>query len=361
MYIPANNYITPGLRVSFIHSLHNDKAYSIKNLRKIDERLARDYSQTQLYGGSFKSFWKKVSSIGKKVLNAPAQIASKVYPYMKKGIDFLAKNDTAQTLIKSIPKAGPIISEGVKQLSKITDTTDKIIESIRNKNPSIAVNEAKNLVTNVRDAVKDVSDKANISDEQKQKIKDNADKVYNALPSLIKSEGFEKVEKAAGYLPFLDAATMKITERTGKNGGVLKPKIRFTKPRIITQHADIFKKYKIPDYNPEVVGTVGGALFNKIKSKTMKKQDNEFKDEAEKEDFMKYHEKKNEERKASDEKRKGLQYMTNRYQQDYDEYMKNKNSGRAGRAGRVNLAGEDDDADAFIESVRNKMKVKKTK
>lgn len=344
MYIPANNYITPGLRVSFIHSLHNDKAYSIKNLRKIDERLARDYSQTQLYGGSFKSFWKKVSSIGKKVLNAPAQIASKVYPYMKKGIDFLAKNDTAQTLIKSIPKAGPIISEGVKQLSKITDTTDKIIESIRNKNPSIAVNEAKNLVTNVRDAVKDVSDKANISDEQKQKIKDNADKVYNALPSLIKSEGFEKVEKAAGYLPFLDSATMKITERTGKNGGALKPRIRFTKPRIITQHADIFKKYKIPDYNPEVVGTVGGALFSRVKPHGNFKDDTKHWAQEKALDDI--------ERKVKDGPG-----ATNP-----NALKKKESSGRAGRAGRVNLAGEeDDDADAFIESVRNKMKVKKTK
>lgn len=338
MYIPANNYITPGLRVSFIHSLHNDKAYSIKNLRKIDERLARDYSQTQLYGGSFKSFWKKVSSIGKKVLNAPAQIASKIYPYMKKGIDFLAKNDTAQTLIKSIPKAGPIISEGVKQLSKITDTTDKIIESIRNKNPGIAFNEAKNLVTNVRDAVKDVSDKANISDEQKQKIKDNTDKVYNALPSLIKSEGFEKVEKAAGYLPFLDAATMKVTERTSKKGGVLKPKIRFTKPRIITQHADIFKKYKFPEYNPEVVGTVGGALFKTYKGNSKAQKDSILSKESE----------VKEETKLPKSGRAG----------------KTAECGKlsSGRAGRVNLAGEeDDDADAFIESVRNKMKIKRTK
>lgn len=361
MYIPANNYITPGLRVSFIHSLHNDKSYSIKNLRKIDERLARDYSQTQLYGGSFKSFWKKVSNIGKKVLNAPSKIASKIYPFMKKGIDFLAKNDTAQDIIKSIPKAGPIISEGVKQLSKITDTTDKIIENIRNKNPSVAFNEAKNLVTNVRDAVKDVSDKANISDEQKQKIKDNTDKVYNALPSLIKSEGLEKVEKAAGYLPFLDSATMKITERTGKNGGALKPRIRFTKPRIITQHADIFKKHKIPDYNPEIIGTVGGVLFGKNNGKPRLS----FKDDAEKEDFMNYHKKKNEERKASDNEKmkQGMTFMTNRVQNDYDDYMKNKKSGRAGRAGRANLAGadDDDDADAFIESVRNKMKIKKTK
>ena len=334
MYIPANNYITPGLRVSFIHSLHNDKAYSIKNLRKIDERLARDYSQTQLYGGSFKSFWKKVSNIGKKVLNAPAQIASKIYPHMKKGIDFLAKNETAQSIINSIPQAGPIISEGVKQLSKITDTTDKIIENIKNKNPGVAFNEAKNLVTNVRDAVKDVSDKANISEEQKQKIKDNADKVYNALPSLIKTEGLEKVEKAAGYLPFLDSATMKITERTGKNGGVLKPKIRFTKPKIITQHADIFKKYKIPDYNPEVVGAVGGALFNKIKK---------GKDDAK--HLVK--------EKALDEVEDKLVKGpgATRYGR----------AGRAGRAGRVNLAGEEDDADAFIESVRNKMKIKKTK
>lgn len=355
MYIPANNYITPGLRVSFIHSLHNDKGYSIKNLRKIDERLARDYSQTQLYGGSFKSFWKKVGQIGKKVLNAPAQIASKIYPAMKKGIDFLAKNETAKNLISAIPKAGPIINEGIKHLSKITDVTDKIIENIRNKNPSVAVNEAKNLVTGIRDAVKDVTDKTTISEEQKKKIKDNADKVYNALPSVIKSEGLEKVQKAAGYLPFLDPATMKVMERTSKKGGVLKPKIRFTKPKIITEYKDVFKKFE--PYNPETVGVIGGKVFfdyikktgNKL-PKTIQGVDKDgyaISPEA----YINKLEKQGKHEEAEE--------VRKRQSKKYGPIMKEK----SGRAGRVALGGEEDsdDAEEFIQSIRNKMRVKKTK
>lgn len=372
MYIPANNYVSAGLRINYIHSLHNDKAYSIKRLRKIDERLARDYAQTQLYGGSLKSFWNKVKNIGRKVLQAPAQIASKIYPAMKKGVDFLAKNETAQNLIGAIPKVGPAIQEGVKQFSKLTDHVDKIIESIRNKNPSVSVKEAKDLISDVRNSVKEITDKTDISEEEKQRIKDNTDKVYNALPSVIKSEGYSAVKQAAGYLPFLDASTMKVMERTSKSGGALKPRIRFTKPKIITLHKDIFKKLNIPEYKPDVVGNVGGAVFRwkgmKIPftpiEKKPPKEGMKFKDDEEKAEFEEYHRKKEEERKPLDEKRRkqGLSYMTNRLENDYNAFKKEKSSGRSKLSGgRSSLGGEDSDADKFIASMRNKLKIKKTK
>ena len=336
MYIPANNYMTDGLRVNFIHSLHNDKGYDVKKLRKIDDRLARDYTQTQLYGGSLKSFWQKVKKIGKKVIQAPAQIASKIYPHMKKGIDFLAKNETASNIIKSIPKVGPAIDMGVKSLSKITDSVDNIIKSIREKNPSVAFNEAKNIVTDIKDTVKNVSDKVEMSDETRKKIKDNTDKVYNALPSLIKSEGLEKVQKAAGYLPFLDTATMKITERTGKSGGALKPRIRFTKPIMITRHPEFFKAWA--PYNPETVGALGGAVYGRrIKSK-------DSKESKESETCG---------RTALSGKESGRTTLSG------------KESGRAGKRKdspeSKESRKEDDNVDDFIKSIRSKISVKKHK
>ena len=107
---------------------------------------------------------------------------------------------------------------------------------------------------------------------KKQRINSNVDKIYNALPSVIKSEGLSAVQQAAGYLPYLDPSTMKVMERTSKSGGALKPRVRFTKPKIITLNKEIFKKLNFPEYKPDVVGNVGGAVY---RWKGMKKEVNE--------------------------------------------------------------------------------------
>ena len=101
----------------------------------------------------------------------------------------------------------------------------------------------------------------------KEKYHKNVDNLYNKLPSLVKSEGVEKVQKAAGYLPFIDGSTMTTTEREGKGGRALAPKIRFKKPLFVTKQRELFKKLGVPDYDAEVVGKVGGALF-KTKGKS---------------------------------------------------------------------------------------------
>ena len=102
--------------------------------------------------------------------------------------------------------------------------------------------------------------KDKIPEEDKKIIKNNVDKVLKHLPDLIKKEGVAKVDKAAGYLPFLDGSTMKTEEREGKGGRVLAPKIRFMKPLIINKHKDVFSK--LPAYDAKAVGEVGGALFS---------------------------------------------------------------------------------------------------
>ena len=350
--------MTQGLRISFIHSLNNDKGYSIKRLRKIDDRLARDYSQTQLYGGSLKSFWGKIKNIGKHVVNSAINTTKNMYKPVKWIIKNVNKSDAIKGMIEKVgntagpavgvPGLGTMIKTGIQSADKITDGIENVINNIKNKNPGLAIKDIKNLVTNVKDTVQDITQQSNLSDEQKKKVMDNTNKVYNALPNVIKEEGLEKVQKAAGYIPFLDTATMKITERTGKKGGVLKPRIRFTKPKIITDKKDVFKKYGWADYNPDTVGSVGGSVYSNIFKNTPK----------------------NFQARVGVDK-DGFAISPEGFKQKMEKQKKKDNeSGRTTLAGetkegcgRTTLAGEmsDNEADDFIKQMRAKLRVKKTK
>lgn len=259
MYISQINCKTQGLRKAFINSMTNDRHYNIKSLKKIDKDLARTYTNTKYYGGSLKSFFKKVGSFAKKVLNAPAKIASKIYPWMKKGIDKLDSNDAIKGLLTNIPIVGPAIPAAVHGLKNVTDSVDDLIKSIQEKNPGASVQQIKEIIRKITGTFNDVKDK--IPEEDRKIIKDNVDKVLKHLPDLIKKEGVAKVDKAAGYLPYLDKSTMKTEEREGKGGRILAPKIRFVKPLIINKHKDVFSK--LPAYDAKAIGEVGGTLFNK--------------------------------------------------------------------------------------------------
>lgn len=260
MYISQINCKTQGLRKAFINSMTNDRHYNIKSLKKLDKDLAKTYTNTKYYGGSLKSFWNKIKNFGKKVLNAPAKIASKIYPWMKKGIDALDKNETVKNLLTNVPIVGPAIPAVVHGLKDITDNVDVLIKNIQEKNPGASVQQIKEIIRKITGTFNEVKDK--IPEEDKKIIKDNVDKVLKHLPDLIKKEGVAKVDKAAGYLPYLDKSTMKNEERTGKGGRVLAPKIRFTKPAIINKYKDVFSK--LPAYDAKAVGEVGGALHTKF-------------------------------------------------------------------------------------------------
>lgn len=268
MYISQNNCKTQGLRKAYLNSMTNDRHYNIKQIRNIDKKLASKYTNTKYYGGGIKDWWKKVKDFGKRIFTAPAKIASAIYPAMKKVIDFAAENPTAQAVISSIPKVGPAIAEGIKGAKSITDIVNNVIKAIQEKNPGVSVQEAKKLVESIDQTVKNVVEKSDLSQEQKDKIEKTRDKIYKILPETIKSQGIEDVKKAAGYLPFLDISTMKTIERTGKGGRILAPKIRFVKPLFITKHKEFFKH--LPEYNAEKVGKVGGAVFGKILSQPKK-------------------------------------------------------------------------------------------
>lgn len=242
----------------------NERHYNIKALRKLDKKLASTFTNTKYYGGSWKDFWGKVKGFGKKVLS----VARKIYPYASKALKFVAKNPVAQAAISAIPKVGPVIAEALKGADNVKDIVEKVIQAIMNKNPQTTYQEAKKIVDTVKDVADNVIDKMP-EGADKDKYHKNVDNLYNKLPSLVKSEGADKVQKAAGYLPFLDGSTMTTTERQGKGGRVLAPKIRFKKPLFITKQKELFKKLGVPDYDAEIVGKVGGALYSKARNMTM--------------------------------------------------------------------------------------------
>ena len=158
-----------------------------------------------------------------------------------------------------INKVGEKISKGkVKDLGdKTIDAIDKVdlnnvmgkIEAIMKKNPTVTKQEAEKLIKQVEGPVKEIGQNENSTEE-----------IVEALPELIKSEGLEKVNASAGYLPYLKLSTVSSKERVGKGGKVLSPTIRVNKPQLILKYKDIFKKFGVPEWSPAKVGPVAGSL-----------------------------------------------------------------------------------------------------
>ena len=134
-------------------------------------------------------------------------------------------------------------------LNKVRDTISEKVKKIMEKNPTVSRTEAEKLVKQVEGPAKEIGQTENSTEE-----------VIDALPDLIKSEGLEKVNASAGYLPYLNLTTVSSKERVGKGGRVLAPTIRVTKPQLILKNKDIFKKFGIPEWSAAKVGPVAGAL-----------------------------------------------------------------------------------------------------
>ena len=355
MKIPQQNNCSMGLRKSYIYANKGTHHYNIKTLSKIDKNLARSYVNAKYYGGSLKSFWNRAKQFGKRILKSAYTTTKNMYKPVKWIIKGIAKNDTIKGLIKKgadalgatfgVPGLGNIVVKGITAANDITDTIENMIDSVMKKNPNMTKDEVKKLVEQAKETILDISQDANLTPEQKQKIKESISKIkpidyinklgekltkgkvkdlgdkldkvdlnkvqdkymklierirkvnpalnekevkgivdntietaekakekglpvddaqvkeiLDAMPEVIKEEGYAKVKEAAGYLPFIDRTTITRTERTGKGGKVLKPKIRVKKPMMISKHKDVFEG--LPAYKAETVGEVAGRIFN---------------------------------------------------------------------------------------------------
>jgi hypothetical protein len=279
MYIPQNCCKTQGLRKAYINSLTNDRHYSIKQIRNIDKNLARTYTNAKYYGGSLKSFWNKVKKFGKRVISSAVNTTRQMYKPAKWIINKLANSKTAESVINGIgnavgsavgvPGLGAIINTGLKSADTITDSIENIIKNIMDKNPSLTIQEIKNLINKVKTTTENVVNSTNISQEEKDKVKENVNKIYNKLPDVIKSEGIKKVDEAAGYLPVVDFSSLTEKELKGK-GGAIRREYRVIKPILIAKHKELFNG--LPAYKAASVGSVAGAIMKpKIASKPKEK------------------------------------------------------------------------------------------
>ena len=272
MYISRLSAKTQGLRKAFINAQENDRHYNIKSLRSIDKGLARKYTDAKYYGGSLKSFWEGAKKFGKRILNSAVETTKNMYKGPKMLIDAISKSDTAKNVISKVgnavgssfgvPTLGTMINTGISSASSITDMIENIIKNIKNKNPQLAVNDIKNVINKVKDTTEEITKQTNLKDEEKQKVLDNVKKIYDKLPDVIKSEGLNKVDKAAGYLPFVDVNTLKAVEKKtkSKTGGMIgKQAWKITKPIIIRHYKTIFDK--LPKYEPQVVADVAAGVY----------------------------------------------------------------------------------------------------
>lgn len=270
MYIQYCAY-QPGVQYLYSQSLRNTyRNYDIDELKSYSFDAARAYSRLQ-YGGSLGSFFNKIKDIGKRIINSAITTTTNMYKPVKWITEKIAKNDTVKGIVSKlgdavgtsvgIPGLGKVITTGITAADNITDGIENVIKGIKEKNPQVSVQEAKNLVNTVKNSVDSVVNSTNISDEEKNKILDRTNQIYNKLPDVIKASGYNKVKQAAGYLPFIDPSTLSETERTGKGGRILKPKIRVVKPRIIN---DLFKDGALKlneKYNPEVVAEITNGIY----------------------------------------------------------------------------------------------------
>lgn len=272
MYISRLSAKTQGLRKAFINAQENDRHYNIKSLRSIDKGLARKYTDAKYYGGSLKSFWEGAKKFGKRILNSAVETTKNMYKGPKMLINAIANSDTAKNVISKVgnavgssfgvPTLGTMINTGISSANSITDMIENIIKNIKNKNPQLAVNDIKNVINKVKDTTEEITKQTNLKDEEKQKVLDNVKKIYDKLPDVIKSEGLNKVDKAAGYLPFVDVNTLKAVEKKtkSKTGGMInKQAWKITKPVIIRHYKTIFDK--LPKYEPQVVADVAAGVY----------------------------------------------------------------------------------------------------
>lgn len=270
MYIGRLSAKTQGLRKAFINSQENDRHYNIKSLRTIDKDLARKYTDARYYGGSLKDFWNKAKKFGKRILNSAVETTKNMYKGPKMLISAIAKSDTAKKVIEGVgntvgkavgvPSLGTIINTGITSADNITDTIEKIIKAIKDKNPQLAIQDIKKVITDVKNTTEQITKQTDLPQEQKDKVLNNVNKIYNKLPDVIKEKGLNEVEKAAGYLPILDINTLKqeMKEKKGKAGGMV-PHWKIQKPIIIRKYPNIFKR--LPNYNPKVVASVAAGIY----------------------------------------------------------------------------------------------------
>lgn len=243
---------------------------NIKNLKRLDSRLAKNYADyKRMGGGSLKSFLGKVGRFGRKVLNAMPAISRKLHALTGKALTWL-NTDTGKAIVDKLAKAAetglklPGISNIIKKIPEVAkegfDRLTEIVQGIKEKNPGVSVEQATQLVKDIYNTSKNIY---NEYQDSKKKAEEETAKIADKLSDVIKEEGKQEISaglmKAGKYLPLFSLVNPVYVKKS-KDGGMIKlPVPKFKKP------SDLIKKYiseqAVKDYPTAAVNKYAGRLY----------------------------------------------------------------------------------------------------
>lgn len=248
------------------------KNVNIKKLKMLDKQAAKAFNSAKYHGGRlflakgfgswFKNSFNKLRNYTKTAFNKVIKPAYQ--KVIKPGLDYLTKNEAGKKILSGVssvigsavsaipvvgPIAGPVVSNTLpsvlNSVDDIATAGEKIVQSIKDKNPQITVQQAKDIYNTIKNTYNTLNDEAKKAKAEQMKT------IEKNLPETIKAEGFEAVMKAAPFLPIVDLSTLKEEQQAGK-GGRIKTVYKIRKPA----GADKLGKYSAP-----IVARVSGRLF----------------------------------------------------------------------------------------------------
>lgn len=269
MYIDYN-IRRPSIREAIHFDTTSLRNVNTKKLEMMNKNAKKMYVNSRYHGGrlylgrgaGLKSFLKKVGKFAKK---AYTKVVRPMYKkVVKPGLNFLTQNETGKALVNTVssvmsqaaemvPVVGPVIAPIVKKelptvlgaADSITTAAENIVQSIKDRNPQITVQQGKDIYNTIKKTYD------SLSEDIKQTKAEQMKKIEQNLPDTIKAEGYESVFKAAPFLPIVDLTTLKEESVSGR-GGKLKRVYKVRKPT----GADKYGKYSAP-----IVARVAGRMF----------------------------------------------------------------------------------------------------
>ncbi len=248
------------------------KNVNVKKLRMMNKHIAQEFINGKYHGGrlylgaGFGSWLKrKVKKVKKFAKKAFEKVIKPAYEkVLKPGLNFLTKNEVGKKVLQGVssvvgsavsaipgvgPIAGPIVANNLPNVlntvNDVTTAAENVVKSIKEKNPQVTVQQAKDIYDTVKKTYNSLSDEAKkLKAEQMKKIQEK-------LPDTVKAEGFEAVMKAAPFLPIVDLGTLREEQSPGR-GGKIKTTYKIRKPA----GADKYGKYSAP-----IVARVCGRMF----------------------------------------------------------------------------------------------------
>ena len=232
--------------------------------------MARYYADAKMMGGSFKSFVSKIGNFGKKILKTMPRISKMLHTFTGKALTWL-NSDTGKAIVDKLAKAAeaglklPGLSQIINKLPSVAkegfDRLTEIVTNIKEQNPGVTLDQAKNLVQDIYNTSKNIyQDYKDSQKKAEEKTAEIADKVSN----MIKEDGKQEISagllKSAKYLPLFELCQPVYTKKS-KSGGMISLNVPYYK-----KPSDLIKRFvpnpalALKEY-PVCAGKIAGRLY----------------------------------------------------------------------------------------------------